>query len=265
MMNGGDTSNTMLLLSAGAEAPPRFARWGREVGVRCVSLRDPRLAEGYRKFEELGFPESPDLLAIWAEGVEPMLTTALRVLRLEHPHIGIIVLSANSTPEASDDLFAVQAGADVVLDPEVPRDRFLFTLNRLLELHHLRTELSYLRRRDASGAELGGLVGSCPQMRDVFGQVLTLCRRSSRVKMPPPVLITGETGPGMGQVARAIHYNGLRRDQALVEVNCASLPGSLVEAELFGNERGAFTGALPGGAGSMSGERGSGRRGTILS
>lgn len=239
----------MLILSAEREAPPRFVQWGREIGVRCVPAVDPRLASGYADFDEIRFDESPDCLVIWVEGSFDKLTSAVRVLRLEFPNIGIIVLTGAGTPETRDDLFAVQAGADIVLDPDVPRDRFLFSVGRVLELHHLRTELQYLRRRDATGAALGGLVGSCPEMRAVFSQVLTLCRRSSRVKVPPPVLITGETGTGKGQIARSIHYNGLRRDQALVEVNCASLPGSLVEAELFGNERGAYTGALTARAG----------------
>jgi len=244
-----EPASTLLILSAAEAAPPRFAEWGREIGVRCVPVVDPRLASAYADFDEIEFEESPDCLAVWAQGETSTLTSAVRVIRLEYPNIGIIVLTSSGTPETRDNLFAVQAGADIVLEPDVPKDRFLFAVKRVLELHQLRTELQYLRRRDSSGAALGGLVGRCPQMRDVFAQVLTLCRRSSRVRVPPPVLITGETGTGKGQIARAIHYNGLRRDQALVEVNCASLPGSLVEAELFGNERGAYTGALTARAG----------------
>jgi transcriptional regulator with PAS, ATPase and Fis domain len=79
-------------------------------------------------------------------------------------------------------------------------------------------------------------------MREVFNLVLTLCRRTGRPRLPP-VLISGETGTGKGQLARAIHYNGARSHQSLLEVNCASLPPSLIEGELFGCERGAYTGA----------------------
>lgn len=243
---GTDTreTSTLLLLSAVEEPPSRFSAWAEEAGLRCLTLVDSRLATGYSDFEDLTFQESPDCLAVWAAGAEENLQRAVRLLRLEHSYIGILVITSQGAPEEEDPGFVVRAGADVVLEPEVGRDRFLFTLNRLLELGRLRTELQYLRRRDATGADLGSLVGNCPAMREVFGQVLTLCRRSSRVKLPPPVLITGETGTGKGQIARAIHHNGLRRDQAMVEVNCASLAPTLVEAELFGSERGAYTGAV---------------------
>jgi DNA-binding NtrC family response regulator len=244
-MNAGQSSEprtTILILSAEPTIPEQFPAWAREAGHRCVLVVDERLREGYTEFDDLSFEESPDCLAVYAAHIDEGIERAIRVLRLEYPDLGILLIGANGAPQ--DSAHALQAGADIFLEHTVSRDRFVFTLSRLFELQQLRSELGYLRRRDATGAALGGLVGNCPQMREVFNQVVTLCRRSAQVRMPPPVLITGETGTGKGQIARAIHYNGLRRDQALVEVNCASLPPSLIEAELFGNERGAYTGAL---------------------
>ena len=82
------------------------------------------------------------------------------------------------------------------------------------------------------------IVGSSPQMQEVFEQVGKIA--SSRT----PVLITGETGSGKELIAAAIHYNSSRKDQAFIKVNCAALPDTLLESELFGHEKGSFTGAV---------------------
>lgn len=103
-------------------------------------------------------------------------------------------------------------------------------------------QLRYLRQRDAATASWEALVGSCPAMQEVFRIVRVLCERSSRGGAPT-VLVTGETGTGKGMLAKSIHYNGARRTRPFVEVNCAAIPPTLLESELFGHERGAFTDA----------------------
>jgi len=103
-------------------------------------------------------------------------------------------------------------------------------------------QLSYLRSRDASGTDWESIVGQCPPMRSAFATVRKICRRTVGGGAPA-VLITGETGTGKGLFAKALHYNSVRRSWALVELNCAAVPATLIEAELFGHERGAFTDA----------------------
>src|SRR5438046_742768 len=98
------------------------------------------------------------------------------------------------------------------------------------------------KERDARGASWSASAGPSPEMREVVDTIRRVCDRTTR-GAPPTILIRGETGCGKGLLAKCIHYNGVRRNQAFVEINCAAIPASLLEAELFGYERGAFTDA----------------------
>ncbi len=104
--------------------------------------------------------------------------------------------------------------------------------------------LRYLHQKDAPPAGLGVLGAKSAAMQNVASVLRQVCRRSS--KNAPTILLRGETGTGKGFVARWLHYNMVRRNQAFIAVNCAALPASLIESELFGYERGAFTDAKSG-------------------
>jgi DNA-binding NtrC family response regulator len=103
-------------------------------------------------------------------------------------------------------------------------------------------QLRWLKERDAHGASWSAIAGTSPEMREVVDTIRRVCDRTNR-GAPPTILIRGETGCGKGLLAKCIHYNGVRRNQAFVEINCAAIPGALLESELFGYERGAFTDA----------------------
>jgi PAS domain S-box-containing protein len=106
------------------------------------------------------------------------------------------------------------------------------------ELRRLQVENLYLREEARTDFEVGEIVGASPEIQRVMEQVKHVAETDSTV------LITGETGTGKELIARAIHDSSRRRDKILVTVNCAALPTGLIESELFGHEKGAFTGAL---------------------
>jgi transcriptional regulator with GAF, ATPase, and Fis domain len=114
------------------------------------------------------------------------------------------------------------------------------------------TELAVVRAelgRERGRYDYTAIVGASDSMRTIFQQLDRI------IESDLPVLIHGESGTGKELIARAIHYNGARKDKALVSENCAALPDTLLESELFGHARGAFTGAL-----SRRGLEQSGRR-----
>jgi two-component system response regulator AtoC len=161
----------------------------------------------------------------------------LRRIREIDPSIPVIVMTAFGTIEGAVE--AVKLGAFDYLKKPVDLEELRLLADRARETSQLKQELSYYRRRAAGGAPISGIVGDSPSMRAVLEQI----RQIAALPETPPVLITGETGTGKGLVARSIHAAGIRASKPFIEVNCTALPATLMEAELFGYERGAFTDA----------------------
>jgi two-component system response regulator AtoC len=179
-----------------------------------------------------------DLVLVDVSSAEGM--QQLRQLRFEDPAALVVALSARQVVEEA--IQAIQNGAVDYLPLPLSPSRLRLVLQQVALERRKHAQLSYLRDRDARGAELGSLVGRCPAMRKVFDTILRLARRTAS-SGAPTILLQGETGTGKGCIARAIHYNGRRRDGPFVEVNCAAIPNTLLEGELFGHEKGAFTDA----------------------
>jgi DNA-binding NtrC family response regulator len=134
----------------------------------------------------------------------------------------------------------VKLGAFDYIKKPVDLEELKLLADRAREHALLKQELSYYRRREAAReAPFGGIVGQSPAMR----AVLERARQIAALEETPPVLITGETGTGKGLVARTIHGSSPRASKPFIDVNCTALPSTLMEAELFGYERGAFTDA----------------------
>ncbi|SMC25623.1 two-component system, NtrC family, response regulator HydG [Desulfacinum hydrothermale DSM 13146] len=159
---------------------------------------------------------------------------ATRRIRRYNPAVPIIMLTAySSVPSAVE---ALKAGAYDYLTKPIDFDALRLAMDRALDHTRLRTENQELKEQ-LSRLQLPAIVGKSQAMTSLV-EMLALVAPSEAT-----VLITGESGTGKGLVARAIHANSPRKDGPLVEVNCAAIPENLLESELFGHEKGAFTGA----------------------
>jgi two-component system response regulator HydG len=149
------------------------------------------------------------------------------------------VIVATSAVELSSAITAMRAGAADYITKPIDLDALLVAVERAIEHRDVRIENENLRRqvREKSGDGVQGLLGASPVMQRVY--------RVARQVAPSraTVLITGESGTGKGELARTIHALSPRADKPFVAVHCASLAETLLESELFGHERGAFTGA----------------------
>ena len=163
----------------------------------------------------------------------------LRRIREFDAAIPVIIMTAHGTIEGAVE--AVKLGAFDYLKKPVDLEELKLLADRARENSQLQQELSYYRRRDAARDDVrcAGVIGESPAISAVLDQA----RQIAALDETPPVLITGETGTGKGLVARTIHGASPRAGKPFIEVNCTALPATLMEAELFGHERGAFTDA----------------------
>jgi two-component system response regulator AtoC len=161
----------------------------------------------------------------------------LRRVREFDPSIAVVIMTAYGTIEGAVE--AVKLGAFDYLKKPVDLEELKLLADRAREHSQLQLELSYHRRRAASDVPFGAVLGESRAMRGVLEQA----RQIATLDETPPVLVIGETGTGKGLVARTIHAGSSRASKPFIEVNCTALPATLMEAELFGHERGAFTDA----------------------
>jgi DNA-binding NtrC family response regulator len=156
-------------------------------------------------------------------------------MRQRRPETPVVLMTAFGSIDSAVE--AMRAGAfDYItkpFEPEVVR----LKLDRALERRALEEENRRLRRAVDQTSALGDLIGASPAMREIIALIKRISHSRSSV------LITGESGTGKEVVARSIHYHGSGRDKPFVPINCTAIPEGLLESELFGHVRGAFTGA----------------------
>jgi DNA-binding NtrC family response regulator len=169
-----------------------------------------------------------------------------------YPEIIAIVITGYGT--VKDAVAAIKRGAADFVNKPFQIDELLHALDSALEQRRLKSENAYLRAQLEQRYRFEGVVGRGRAMERVFQLLETVAPTNSTI------LITGETGTGKEVVARAIHHNSPRRVHRFMAVNCAAIPESLLEAELFGHVRGAFTGAV----GSRQGRLEQAHRGTLF-
>ncbi len=160
----------------------------------------------------------------------------LREIKKKTPEIFVIVLTAYGTVENAVE--AMKLGAFDYLMKPCTADEIEMLVERVIQFQNLITENKILKKQLHEKYDLHAIIGESPPM----GRIYELIRQVAPTKAT--VLIQGESGTGKELVARAIHYNSPRRHQNFVKMNCAALPEGLIESELFGHEKGSFTGAI---------------------
>ncbi|WP_029000269.1 sigma-54-dependent transcriptional regulator [Azohydromonas australica] len=168
---------------------------------------------------------------------------ALEKIRVADPDIRVVLMTGHGSTELAVE--AMKAGAADFMAKPLVLGELKLLLERLTRQQRLESAVDYHHRRQASGSGLEQLLGDSEPMQALRRTLRLLLEAEARLGdgEPPAVLVIGETGTGKELVARALHFGGSRRDGPFVELNCGALPGPLIEAELFGYERGAFTDA----------------------
>jgi DNA-binding NtrC family response regulator len=201
-----DQGFTVVQAGSGEEAMPLLAEFAFDILI--TDLRLPGM--GGREVLDAALERYPDIIAI-------------------------VITGYGTVKDAVDAI--KQGAADFVTKP-FQFDALLHVVQSAVEQRRLKSENAYLRSQLEDRYRIDGLVGKSRVMRDLFQLLETVAATSSTV------LITGETGTGKELAARAIHHNSARRANRFVALNCSAIPETLLEAELFGHARGAFTGAV---------------------
>jgi DNA-binding NtrC family response regulator len=159
----------------------------------------------------------------------------LEAIQAADPQQCVIIMTAHGTVDSAVE--AMKKGAFDYLEKPLERDNLILTLRRAFERIGLVRENRVLLKRVEQIQTIPTILGEHPKMREVFRVVSKIAATSSTV------LIVGESGTGKELVAQAIHDGSQRRDKPFMAINCAAIPDSLMESELFGHEKGSFTGA----------------------
>jgi len=159
----------------------------------------------------------------------------LKKIKAENEQAIVIMMTAYGTIESTVE--AMRNGAFTYLTKPLNIEELLITINQGLEYQSLSNKVNELNNQLIDKYSYKGLVGKSPEMQNIF----ELIEKVRDVDIN--VLITGESGTGKDLIARAIHYSGNRSKENFVEINCAAIPEGLLESELFGHKKGAFTGA----------------------
>jgi DNA-binding NtrC family response regulator len=160
----------------------------------------------------------------------------LKYVKEHSPESICIILTGYGTIKNAVE--AIKTGAFDYLTKPVKMDEIVITLSRALEYRNLKRENINLRNQLKRKYQFKNIIGDSPAMQSVFETVEKVADTDSTI------LILGESGTGKELIARALHYNSYRREGPFVPVNCAAIPSELLESELFGHEKGAFTNAI---------------------
>jgi two-component system NtrC family response regulator len=200
--------------------------------------------EGFETFtansghEALDKLESAEIDLVLTDMKMPLMNgiELLESIKAKNPELPVIMMTAHGTVDKAVD--AMQKGAYSYILKPFDNERLIIYVNKAISMYRVVKENRRLRDAVKSQYSFGNIIGKSKVMQDVFETIRKVA------PVTATVLIEGESGTGKELVAKSIHYNSSRRDKPFVAVNCSALAETLLESELFGHERGAFTGAV---------------------
>ncbi|MDO8131615.1 MAG: sigma-54 dependent transcriptional regulator, partial [Candidatus Brocadiales bacterium] len=172
-----------------------------------------------------------DLVMPEMDGIE-----VLKKIKQQNPHIAVVVMTSYGT--ITNAVEAMKLGAADYVTKPFKRDELIVVIEKILQLQRLEGEVDRLRSELGEKYTFKNIIGESPKIKKIFEIISDVSNTEANI------LIQGETGTGKELVARAIHYDSVRRNYPFVKVDCAALTETLLESELFGHEKGAFTGAI---------------------
>jgi two-component system NtrC family response regulator len=209
-------------------------KWGLSKDYRLFVANDRETATRLLRKEkpgivtlDLGLPPDPD-------GTDEGFACLKDILE-ENPSIKVIVITGNNDRESAHR--AVAIGAYDFYQKPIEMSELKIILKRAFYLYHIEQENKKLQNVLNTGESFEGMIGNCPNMQEVFTTIQKVAASEATI------LITGESGTGKELVAKAIHNRSLRKDGSFIPINCGGIPDTLIESELFGYEKGAFTDA----------------------
>lgn len=197
---------------------------------------DVLTAEDGRESIEIMEKETPDLVLLDIHLPEIDGIKVLERMKEIDREVPVIMITAYGMVESA--VAAMRLGAYDYINKPFNLDDVKISIRKALETTRLKSEVARLRREQHKSSGFDNIIGDSPKMKEVFEMV-----RKVAVSSATTVLLQGESGTGKDLIAKAVHFTSERADKPFMDINCASLPEQLLESELFGHEKGAFTDA----------------------
>lgn len=210
-------------------------RWALEKGLQQAGYRTISAPDGPEGLNLID-SDGPDLVLLDLKMPKMDGLEVLQLIREQRPELPVIMITAHGSVATA--IEAIKAGAYDYISKPFNLEEIQLVIDKALEVRALTEEVAKLRSEVEKKYSFQNIIGKSPKMRAVFDLVERVAGTSASV------LIYGESGTGKEMVAKAIHYLSPRRHRPYVQVNCSALPETLLESELFGHEKGAFTGAI---------------------